>query len=199
MTKNWSFLRSAFLKASAPVVLAGFLAGPAAAQDNDNIQELSLVNLHTNESLTVTYKSNGLYIPEALEKINVLLRDHRQNETTTINPATLDRLHDIGQVIAERYPDTPIVFEVISGYRSPATNNALRKKGGAQASQSLHMAGDAIDMRVPGISTKALRDIAWCTGSGGTGYYAQDGFVHIDTGRQRFWPAGWDPHQIKCD
>ncbi|MCM2344942.1 MAG: DUF882 domain-containing protein, partial [Alphaproteobacteria bacterium] len=113
-------------------------------------------------------------------------------------PLTLDRLHDVGEVIKQRYPQRAVVFEVISGYRSPLTNTALRRNGGEQAEQSRHMIGDAIDMRVNGISTRELRDIVWCTGSGGTGYYANDGFVHIDSGRQRFWPAGWNPHTIKC-
>lgn len=198
MTDNWKNLRTIFMKASAPVVLASALGLPAMAQDIDDTQTLSLHNLHTEESLTVTYKVNDRYIPEALEKINHLLRDHRRDESTEINPQTLDRLHDIGEEVKERYPDVTVTFEVISGYRAPETNSALRSNGGGQAQKSRHMEGDAIDMRIPGVSTKALRDIAWCTGTGGTGYYAQDGFIHIDSGRQRFWPAGWDPQKIKC-
>jgi|JI10StandDraft_1071094.scaffolds.fasta_scaffold71908_3 uncharacterized protein YcbK (DUF882 family) len=187
-----------FLKAGAPALLAGILAGSALAQDSSQEKSLSLTNLHTKESLTVIYKTGDFYIPQALERINHLLRDHRSHQTATINPKTLDRLHEIGETIKIVYPHVPVHFEIISGYRAPETNQALREKGGGQAQKSRHMTGDAIDMRVPGLTTKALRDIAWCTGSGGTGYYADDGFIHIDSGNRRFWPGTWSPQQVKC-
>lgn len=191
-------LRALFWRAGAPVLLAGFMAGTACAHEETAERSLSLTNLHTTETLNVIYKKGSRYIPEGLARINHLLRDHRRNEVTAISPRTLDRLYEIGQKIKAAHPHIPVRFEIISGYRAPATNQALRGKGGGQAAQSRHMTGDAIDMRVPGLTTQALRDIAWCTGSGGTGYYAEDGFVHIDTDRQRYWPAGWDPRRIQC-
>lgn len=198
MASGLSYLKQHFYHVAGVALLAS--AVPLAAQtgNQEADQTLSLHNLHTGETLTVTYKKGDRYLPEALTQINHILRDHRRDEVNTINPLTLDRLHDVGEVIKQRYPQRDVVFEVISGYRSPLTNTALRRNGGEQAEQSRHMIGDAIDMRVNGISTRELRDIVWCTGSGGTGYYANDGFVHIDSGRQRFWPAGWNPHTIKC-
>lgn len=198
MARDRPYLSTRFFKAAGTLLLAGSL--PLAAQDITpaDTRDLSLLNLHTGETLTVTYKEGNRYVPDALRDINHILRDHRRNEAHPINPETLDRLHEVGQAIKQRYPDKTIVFEVISGYRSPMTNTALRKNGGEQAEKSRHMIGDAIDVRVKGISTRELRDIAWCTGSGGTGYYAEDGFVHIDSGRQRFWPGNWNPQKIQC-
>lgn len=196
MNNNVTSLKNKFLRACGPLVLAAL---PMVAQADEPQQSLSLLNLHTKESLNVTYKRNGQYVPEALARISHLLRDHRKNEETAISPQTLDRLHAIGEVVRIKYPHIPIKFEIISGYRTPGTNQALKSNGGSQATKSRHMIGDAIDMRVPGVSTKALRDIAWCTGSGGTGYYAHDGFVHIDSGNKRFWPEGWNPHDIRCN
>ncbi len=192
-----SHLYRQFLKVSAPAVMAGMMAGTASAHAEAE-RTLSLTNLHTKESLSVIYKRGDSYVPEALARINHLLRDHRRDQEATINPATLDRLYEIGQKAGKLYPHIAIRFEIISGYRAPETNQTLRQNGGGQAAQSRHMTGDAIDMRIPGVATKTLRDIAWCTGSGGTGYYAQDGFVHIDNGPQRFWPSGWNPHKIAC-
>lgn len=198
MVSGWSSLKRHFYQATGIALLASALPLAAQTVPPHEGQELSLHNLHTGETLTITYKQGDRHLPEALVQINHLLRDHRRDEVHPINPETLDRLHHVGQVIQQRYPGKIIVFEVISGYRAPLTNTALRRQGGEQAEKSRHMIGDAIDIRVNGISTRELRDIAWCTGSGGTGYYAEDGFVHIDSGRQRFWPAGWNPQQIPC-
>lgn len=175
-----------------------FNTASAAPTNTPAEQSLHLHNLHTKETINVVYKRDGKYVPAGLQQINRLLRDHRRNEETQINPKTLDRLYDIGQAVKRYSPGIRIKFEIISGYRALQTNNALRAAGGAQGKDSQHTHGNAIDFRIPGVSTETSRDVAWCTGSGGVGYYKQDGFVHIDTARKRFWPANWNPAHINC-
>lgn len=157
---------------------------------------LSFQNTHTGESADIRYWENGHYLPPALDAINHILRDHRRNEEREMSRATVDLLHDIRKELERRYPGQPIVFQIISGYRAPATNNALRRRGGGQAKDSRHMHGDAIDIRVSGIDLRELRDIAWCLKRGGVGYYPSDDFVHVDVHKVRFW--GWKPGRDTC-
>lgn len=162
-----------------------------------NIQKaLSFYNTHTQEKLTTVYYKKGSYQRAALDDINLHLRDHRQDEIIPINTNLLDLLYDIKSQLQIQYPDKDIVFHVISGYRSPATNEMLRKTRGGQGKKSRHMHGDAIDIRVPGIPTKKVRDIAWCLQKGGVGYYTGNDFVHVDTSRVRFW--NWMPQEGMC-
>lgn len=155
---------------------------------------LSFYNLHTEETLTITYWRNGRYDMAAIDQINHLLRDRRNNEVHTINTETLDYVYDITRQLRSRFPayrNNPMVIEVVSGYRSTETLEAQRREGRNVAQQlSQHELGNAIDFRIDGISLTRLRDTAWCMGRGGVGTYRADGFVHVDTGRQRFWPAG---------
>lgn len=167
---------------------------PAPAPDPG--RALSFQNTHTGESADIRYWENGRYLPPALDAINHILRDHRRNEEREMSRATVDLLHEIRKELERRHPGQPIVFHIISGYRSPATNDALRRRGGGQAKDSRHKHGDAIDIRVPGIELRELRDIAWCFGRGGVGYYPADDFVHVDVHRVRSW--GWKPGKDTC-
>lgn len=143
---------------------------------------LSFSHTHTGEKLTVVYKQNGLYVPEALEEINYLLRDFRTAEVHPIDPTLMDALYTLQQSCCSNGK-----FEIISGYRSPKTNNMLRQKSGGVAKRSMHLLGKAIDVRLPGIDTCQLRDNAIDMKFGGVGYYERSDFVHIDTGRVRTW------------
>ena len=146
---------------------------------------LSFFSIHTGERLTTAYCCGGAYQPEALQQINVLLRDFRANEMKPIDPALLDLLHELHGTLGVDQP-----FHVISGYRSPQTNAMLRARGGADsgvASGSLHMVGKAIDIRVPGVALEQLRSSARALKLGGVGFYPSSNFVHVDTGRVRFW------------
>lgn len=156
---------------------ASLLAKPVPAR------KLSFSHLHTGEQLSIVYARDGKYLPEALYKINYFLRDFRCGEKCAIDPALLDILHDVQREAGNKNG----IFEIISGYRSPSTNNMLRSKSNNVAKRSLHMEGKAIDLRLTGTSTKKLRDIALGLKRGGTGYYTKSDFVHLDTGRVRFW------------
>lgn len=160
-------------------------------------RSLSFYNTHTQESIDVSYWRGGRYDHGALETINAFLRDHRNGHVHTISPDLLNLLYGIKQELKTRYPQKDITFHVISGYRSPASNEMLRAKGGGQAKNSRHMQGDAIDIRVPGIKTTELRDIAWCFQRGGVGYYKGSDFVHVDTAKVRSW--NWTPKAGMCN
>jgi uncharacterized protein YcbK (DUF882 family) len=154
---------------------------PAAAKPIE--RTLSFFNTHTSERLSVAYCCDGEYQPDALKQINHILRDHRANEIKPIDPKLLDLLHELGGVLETDQP-----FHVISGYRSPNTNGMLRANGGGGvATGSLHMVGKAIDIRIPGVKLDHLRASARALKLGGVGFYPASNFVHVDTGRVRFW------------
>jgi uncharacterized protein YcbK (DUF882 family) len=143
---------------------------------------LSFYNLHTGESLEVVYWSNGRYRPDALADINHILRDHRSGEIHAIDLNLLDLLHSLSQKLETRRP-----FQVISGYRSQATNAMLQAQGRGVASGSLHVEGKAIDIRHPEVDLGDLRRSARDLCAGGVGYYPASDFVHVDVGRVRYW------------
>ena len=146
---------------------------------------LSFFNTHTGERLKTAYCCGGSYRPEALKDINHILRDFRANEIKPIDPKLLDLLHELGGTL-----ETDQAFHIISGYRSPVTNALLRERGGSNtgvASHSLHMDGKAIDIRIPGVQLDHLRAAARSLKLGGVGFYPSSNFVHVDTGRIRFW------------
>jgi uncharacterized protein YcbK (DUF882 family) len=145
-------------------------------------RSVSLVHTHTGERLTTRYFSDGNYRPDALLQVNHLLRDFRTGDVFPIDPALLDILFNL-QLMADRND----AFEVISGYRSAATNAMLRRGSDGVAQHSLHMEGRAIDVRLPGYSTRGLGELARSWGRGGVGFYPSSDFVHVDTGRVRFW------------
>jgi len=145
-------------------------------------RRLSFYNLHTAERLSTTFWVDGSYDSGELAAIDYLLRDHRTGEVTAIDPALLDRLYALHQTFGEHR-----TFHVISGYRSPLTNAALSSRSSGVAKRSLHMDGRAIDIRLPGVELANLRKAALAQRAGGVGYYAKSNFIHLDTGRPRFW------------
>jgi uncharacterized protein YcbK (DUF882 family) len=148
-------------------------------------KHLSFFNTHTGETLKTMFCCEGEYVPDALERINYIMRDFRANEIKPIDIKLLDLLYDLNGELATAKP-----FHIISGYRTPRTNAMLRERGGAQtgvASHSLHMDGKAIDIRVPGIKLASLRETATRIKRGGVGYYPASDFVHVDVGRVRYW------------
>ncbi len=146
-------------------------------------RSLHLSHTHTGESLALAYTSGAGYLPQALQRFNHFLRDHYSGEVGNIDPQLLDLLHAVRVSLGTQAP-----FQVISGYRDPATNDRLRNtRGGGVARRSLHMDGKAIDVRLPGVPLGELRDAALAFKAGGVGTYQRDQFVHIDTGRPRSW------------
>lgn len=168
-------------------LLAGAAASAAlsfapAARSTEPPRALAFYHTHTGERLRLTYAENGAHIPAALQEIDRFLRDFRTGEVRAIDPRLLDVLHQLRGRAGGRG-----TFEVISGYRSPRTNEMLHAKSSGVATHSLHMEGKAIDVRLTGVRTSHLRDAALSLHAGGVGYYPASDFVHVDTGRVRHW------------
>ena len=172
--------RRGFLKTAACGVL-GCVASPVLAEFVEE-RSLSFVHTHTGERLSAVYFREGNYDQAGLLSIANTLRDFRTGEVHTIDPALLDVLFEL-QVRADHTQP----YQIISAYRSPKTNDGLRAKSHGVAERSLHLQGQAIDIRVSGVATKKLRDLALAMKSGGVGYYRSSDFLHVDTGRVRSW------------
>lgn len=165
---------AALVAESSPALAALRLNGP---------RRLRMLNTHTLERVEAVYFEGGRYIRPALEELNHLLRDHRTGEVFPVDPGVLDIAWGLARAVGKAGGE----FEIISGYRSKATNDDLWRKGRNVARNSLHCLGKALDLRMPGVSLRRLRDAAIDLGRGGVGYYPRPEFVHVDTGRIRCW------------
>jgi uncharacterized protein YcbK (DUF882 family) len=147
-------------------------------------RKLSLLNLHTGESINATYWAEGQYQSGELHAISKILRDFRTGDVHKMDNDLIDLLNIMHHKIGTNKP-----FHVISGYRSPKTNATLSKNSTGVAKKSLHMQGKAIDIRVPGQKLSDLRKVALNLHAGGVGFYPESDFIHVDTGRVRHWGA----------
>jgi uncharacterized protein YcbK (DUF882 family) len=174
--------RRSFLKRSA--LLASVLGVPALARAGVVPAErtLRMYNTHTGESLRSVFWADGKFIPDAMNDINKLLRDHRNNQIAPIDPALLLLLDQVSSQVG-----SASVLHIISGYRSAASNQLLADTTSGVATHSLHLEGKAIDVRIPGRDLASLHKAALRAGGGGVGYYPDSQFVHMDTGRLRHW------------
>lgn len=165
------------------ILLAVLLLGPVfSLQPAEDVRKLSFYHTHTSEELSVAYYVGGQYDVAALRELNHFLRDFRTGDEIEMDPGVFDLLFNIQQ--ASRSSG---VYQVISAYRSPATNEMLRSRSGGVARNSQHLLGKAIDIRLTDLDTAALRDVALALKRGGVGHYGDSDFVHLDTGRVRRW------------
>ncbi len=149
----------------------------------DQERSLSLLNTHTGERLKkLVYWEQGSYLRDALQDIDYLLRDHRTNQVHRIDPKTLDLMAALSRKVGTSRP-----FEIVSGYRSPQTNQELRHNSRGVAKNSYHMQGKAVDFRIPDVTLRKVRKAALDLRMGGVGYYPKSNFIHVDTGDVRFW------------
>lgn len=179
------FIRQATHAAGTAALCGLGAAGPAQAAPLGSTAEraLDFVHTHTGERIGLVFAIGREYVQDSLTALDRFLRDHYTGEVGRIDPQLFDLLHRTRGLLGSRAP-----FEVISGYRCPSTNDRLRSTGGGGvARRSLHMEGRAIDVRLPGVKLAELRDAALSLKGGGVGFYAKDGFVHLDTGRVRAW------------
>jgi uncharacterized protein YcbK (DUF882 family) len=151
-------------------------------RSSESARALSIYNVHTGESLNTVYWENGDYVPGAFHEVNYFFRDFRANEVKPIDPGLLDLLHYIHAELETSKP-----FNLVSGYRSPATNAWLASRTEGVARHSMHVEGKASDINLPGRQLSFLERIALAFRVGGVGYYPRAGFVHVDTGRVRRW------------
>jgi uncharacterized protein YcbK (DUF882 family) len=166
----------------------GFAPAPAVPEepppplDLTSPRTLSLMNVNSNESLTVTYWSDGAYSREALNQLNHFLRDSQSGDQTEMDPLVFDVLwHTMQQT---GYSGT---VEVLSAFRSPEHNAWLASVSRGVARDSQHMNGNAMDIRFPGVPVFKIRQAARSLQMGGVGFYPRSGFVHLDTGPVRYW------------
>ncbi len=182
-----SCARAAALAVPGWAGVAGAAQAPAAALQPAE-RALALRHLHTGEKLPpLVYAQADTYLGPALQTLNHFLRDHYTGDVGVMDPQLFDLLHRVQAALGGRAAGRS-AYEVISGYRCPATNSHLKQtRGGGVAQHSLHMDGRAIDVRLPGVPLAELRDAARALKAGGVGYYPSEGFVHLDTGRFRTW------------
>lgn len=156
----------------------------ALSRSGASARSLAFNHTHTGEKVSLVYRIGDNYVPEGLSRLATLMRDFRSGEVHPIDPALLDVLWQTQQNLRSTSP-----FEIISAYRSPKTNAMLRGRSvhTGVAKNSMHLTGQAIDIRLPGIPLADVRDAALDLKRGGVGYYADSGFVHLDTGRVRRW------------
>jgi uncharacterized protein YcbK (DUF882 family) len=175
--------RRRMLEATAALASAAAIwPRPLIGSPNSTARRIVLTNLHTDERLEVEYFRDGVYVPEALAALAVLLRDFRNEQRHAIDPKLMDYLVDV----ADRLGVSP-AFAVISGYRSPETNERLHERSSGVSQHSLHMQGRAIDVRMSGVDCRDLAAHAEGLKQGGVGFYRGSDFVHLDTGAFRTW------------
>lgn len=145
-------------------------------------RELAFYNLHTEEKLSLTYFEGGQYITDAVKELNYLLRDHRSDDVYSMDLELYDLLYDLQSMLGGNK-----TLQVISGYRSPSTNAMLKRQSSGVAKKSLHMLGQAIDIRIEGVDSRVVQKASIAMKRGGVGYYRQSDFVHVDTGGVRKW------------
>lgn len=155
---------------------------PPPPLDLTSPRTLSLVNVNSNEAITVTYWSDGAYRRDALDKLNHFLRDSQTSEETEMDPLVFDVLWHTMQITGFSGS-----VEVLSGFRSPEHNAWLASVSSGVARDSQHMNGNAMDIRFPGVPVFQIRQAARSLQMGGVGFYPRSGFVHLDTGPVRYW------------
>jgi uncharacterized protein YcbK (DUF882 family) len=146
---------------------------------------LYLHHTHTGETGRFTFKVNGRYDQGVLRDLNRFLADWRNKKQIQMDPALFDLLWTVYQEVGATEP-----INIVSSFRSPETNAMLRAKSSGVAENSQHMKGKAMDIFIPGVPLKLLRETAMRHQVGGVGYYPTSGspFVHMDTGTVRAWP-----------
>jgi uncharacterized protein YcbK (DUF882 family) len=176
------FFRNSFL-----LFLAYAVCSAASTSSADNSRpdklRLRLYHTHTRERLDIVYRYGQTYVPQALSKLDTFLRDHLTGEIHHFDPRLFDLLADLTSAVGRPGAE----LQIICGYRTPLTNEFLRRTTTGVAKHSLHMEAEAIDIRLPGTKTSAFRDAALALGRGGVGYYPDSDFIHVDVGPVRRW------------
>ena len=175
--KSWQ--RRRFLQLG---LAAAALSAPRIGRAARHERRISLTNLHTGERVRAVYWADGALVPEELARIDAVMRDHRTNEVTRIDPHLIDDLRRLREAVASQGS-----FQLISGYRSEKTNAALAARVEGVAENSFHVRGQAADVRLPGVDLLRLRRAARSLNAGGVGYYPFSDFLHLDRGPVRFW------------
>ncbi|NSX55346.1 YcbK family protein [Parasulfitobacter algicola] len=171
-----AFAATAVTAAPTYTMAAGFLRGAG------DVRRLRMHSGRTGESIDILYWIDGKYVRESLKEINYFMRDWRQDSTTSIDTRTIDIMAASHNLLRADEP-----YLLLSGYRTPQTNAMLRSRSGGVAKQSLHMKGQAADLRMNSKSVTEVARAAAACASGGVGRYSKSNFVHMDCGPIRTW------------
>ena len=177
--------RRSFLKKSALITGAAIVTGDELFASSSDVKTLQLHNIHQNRTYQASFYEKDAYKLSGLFEVNKAFIDHRAHEITRIDIDLINLMYDISQHVG-----LDKKFNVISGYRSKNTNAKLRKRMSGVAKDSFHMKGKAVDIYVPGVSLRKLKDTAVGLRAGGIGYYPKSNFLHIDVGPVRSWRRG---------
>ena len=171
-----AFAATAITAAPTYAKAAGFLRGAG------DVRRIAMYSGRTGEMLNTIYWVEGEYITEALKEINYFMRDWREDKTISIDTRTID-------IIAATHAllDVSEPYLLLSGYRTPATNALLRRRSRGVAKHSLHMKGQANDVRLKNRSVNQIYKAARACNAGGVGKYSRSNFVHMDCGQVRTW------------
>lgn len=171
-----AFAATAVVAAPTYAGAAGFLRG------GGDIRRLRMTNARTGEKIDTIYWIEGRYVREALKEVNFFFRDWRRNEVKAVDNRTIDIIAATHNLVETSEP-----FQLLSGYRSPATNRALARRSGGVARNSLHMKAQAADLRLTSRSAAQIARAAVACRAGGVGRYSRSGFTHVDCGAVRSW------------
>ena len=149
----------------------------------EQVYRLRLFETHTLERIDIVYRKGDIYFPDAIQRLDQFLRDHRTGDVRELDARLFDLLHDLSVSVGKSDAE----INIVCGYRTPWSNEFLRRTTSGVASHSQHMEGRAIDIRIPGVPTLQLRNAALALHRGGVGFYPKSQFVHVDVGRIRWW------------
>lgn len=172
----------------------GAVAPPVGASVQQE-HRLRLSHTHTGERLDIVYRRGNAYLGDAIAKIDYFLRDHRTGDVRHFDPRLYDILEDLTVAVGHAGGE----IDIICGYRTPWTNEFLRARTAGVAKNSLHIQAEAIDLRMPGVDTRQLREAALSLHRGGVGFYPHSDFIHVDLGRVRQWCFDCMPNQAASD
>lgn len=183
LTRRQFAMQTAFAAGLAGVPLRAYAEEAAKPGAGSDATWLELRNTHTGESIAANIcGADGTFDETYLSGFDRLLRDHRNGAVHVIDRPLFTQLLALPRALG-----VEARYDIISGYRSPQSNEVLRAAGRGVAQHSLHLEGRAIDIRLSGVNCARLRDAALQAARGGVGYYAKSNFVHVDTGRVRAW------------
>ncbi len=180
--KSVNISRRGFLQKSAFVAGAAMMSQSELLASVGEKKVLKLHNVKMNKTFYAPFFERNYYKLSGLFEINKAFVDYRQREITRVDVKLVNLLYDIKQSIGD---DSQ--FNIVSGYRSERTNSMLRRSRKGVAKNSFHTKGQAVDIYVPHVSLRKVRDIAIGLGQGGVGYYPGSNFVHVDVGPVRTW------------
>lgn len=190
-----SINRRDFLKISSIVFASGLMTNAhagftkaqieklfAVSSSKSKAKKLHLFSVNTKKTINIEFFENGKFIKEGLQEIYKLMGDRRTGEIAKIDTDLITSMYELQTKLNTSKP-----IDVLSGFRSPETNEQMAKTTKGVAKDSYHTHGQAVDLSVRGISIGEIHKITQNIHSGGIGYYPTSGFIHIDVGPNRHW------------